>query len=134
MMSWKREIDFDGVMKLKQTSVPDITSFDHGIQHTSMTEKDIVHLCARESYISDANAVAIAGRPGAAQHGLLASVPIVPVAPVPPVAPIAAISTPANNSFLLQAMINPGRAASDVLGFDVNAILGPAEQIQSSTF
>jgi hypothetical protein len=129
-MLWECEIDVDGVMKLKRTSAPDIASFDHRIQHTSMTDKDVVHLCARRLYITRSNAIAIAGRPGAAEHGLLASAPIIPVAPT---APVAALCTPANNSFLLHAMTNPRRAASDVLGFDVDALLGPAEQSQAST-
>ncbi len=78
MMSWEWVV-VDGVKKLVQTAVPNLASFAHHIRYTTMTDRDIVHRCAREYYISQTHANTIAGPPGghglAAQQGLMASAP-----------------------------------------------------------
>lgn len=116
MMLWELEIDVDGVVKLRQVSVPDMSTFDHRITHTTMTEKDVVHYCAVRGYISQATAMAAAGQPQAAQQGLLATAQVVTTTP------------PAANSPFLMTTTNPTTTASNILGFDVDAMLGEEQQ------
>jgi hypothetical protein len=91
------------------------------MKHTIMTENDVIHFCTQKFFINRSTAIAIAGQPGAPQHGLLATAPVIATTP------------PANsNSFLYQTITNPRRAASIVLGFDVDQLLDSAEQSESS--
>ena len=116
-MSWQYEGGAGGVTSLMRTSVPDLASFDHHIQHTLMTEIDIVNFCAYNSYISRADAIAIAGQARTTQQGLLATVPAAPVT--------------ANDNFFLQDPVDARSAASRILGFDVDALLGPTVQSEA---
>lgn len=128
MMSWDIGRDADGVLKMVQTSVPDVASFDDHIQHSIMTEKDVIHFCAENGYITRSVARILAGDPASpsndsalSQHSLLATAPVT----FPPVSTTTA-------SFLGQTVNNPRAAATEVLGFDVDELLGPAERSESS--
>lgn len=156
MMLWVFEIGANGVMMLEQVAVPDIDSFEDHIKHTIMTEKDVIHFCAQESYITHATAIAIAGPQAVGQQGLLATAPVVPAT-----TPAAAannqflnntnanlfaatnqainqiigqpINPPANQGqFLYNVLTQPRHAASQVLGFDVDELLDPATQPETS--
>ena len=127
-MCWVIERDLDGVISLTQTSVPDIASFEDHIKHTIMTERDVVHFCARKGYITMAVAAALAGPQttasnanAASQQGLLATAPV-----IPPALPTA------TNAFLALTVTNPRAAAQQVLGFDIDELLGPARQSEAA--
>lgn len=83
-MEWVAETNEGGSVFLFQKSHPDLQSFPSEIMSSNMTEKDVVHFCAFQKYLSQTDALAITGlttaRRGptvtqASQQGLLASSP-----------------------------------------------------------
>jgi hypothetical protein len=89
-MQWSMQYASDGTINLQQTSSPDLNSFEQHIMHTSMTEKDVIHLVAVHGYITQDVANMIAGRSGVftvqsqvPQQGLLAVRPTVSQASCP---------------------------------------------------
>jgi hypothetical protein len=126
MMCWEIEYDLNGqIVGLLQTAVPDVAAFDDYIKYTGMNENDVVHFCAYMGYISQHAANIIAGDP-AQQQTLLATAPAA-IAPAP--APV--IAAPIINPFLADTVNDPRAAATQVLGFDVDEVLGPAEQSET---
>lgn len=134
-MMWVLEADANGALKVRQPVVPDVDSFEVHIKHTLMTERNVVHFCAEKGYISLANAIAIAGPQQAAaaaapvdQQGLLAADPVAQQGLLAG-GPVLADAT---SQFLFKAVSDPRSAASEIFGFDVDQLLGPAQQSELS--
>lgn len=121
MMNWVFETDEAGLPIFKQSATPDLTQFPAYIMHTSMTEKDVVHFCARMGYITPVVARRVAGIDAAVtnathanqrpQQSLLASAPVLPNA-LPGTITVKASSQHVSQNPDLGDKIPPGYAAA----------------------
>lgn len=128
-MNWEVAIGEEEIVSLKQKSQPQLDSFPSNILHTDMTERDIIQLCCTRNYISAADAATLLpagsaqGQGQAAQQGLLASAPVGLHHHLDHLQEEEEEDTQWLPPFVSTVLTDPTAAASDVLGFDVTALL-----------
>ena len=125
MMNWTVTTSLNG-LDIHQTTSPDLNSFSANINHSTMTEKDVIVFCGQRGYISSQNASrltapTLAGLAVQAQQGLLASAPVMPQQYLP-------IDTRS------LASSNPARAATTAFGFSANEIPQPTEIAPAASY
>jgi hypothetical protein len=127
LMGWELIME-DDALELKQVFVPDVSTLNWRFRTSGMTEKDVVHFCAAQGYITRALAHAIAGVPryvtvlgaAAVQRAVRFALPNNGGGP----ASAALTNGVIPNSFLVNNLDDLEATSSEVFSFDVNEILG----------
>ena len=130
-MEWVAETNEGGSVVLFQKSCPDLKTFPSEIMNSNLTEKDVVHFCAFQDYLSPSDALAITGLPTArrgptitqaSQQGLLAS------------SPALQSIAPSRSEIVQGELDKPAGTICPESGFDVDELLGQSFDFPQSEY